>query len=147
MTETRTLPKAGETWRHFKGTLYEIVGVATHTETSESLVFYRVAPDARIWARPIAMFVDRHLTGPWRFTLEPKVLEALGIDPNPIDYTPEERTKLEAVLCDTKPAKDKLSGTVDALKLWPTCKRDPVTPLIEVAATQLGAARGNTQKL
>jgi len=54
-------PKKGETYYHFKDTdkLYEIVGIALHTETEEDMVIYRplyegaVAP---LFARPLAMF-------------------------------------------------------------------------------------------
>ena len=29
------------TYRHYKGTLYEVIGEATHSETEEPLVVYR----------------------------------------------------------------------------------------------------------
>lgn len=53
----------GRLCRHFKGALYEIVAVASHTESGEPLVIYRRAGDpARTFARPFFMFaspVDR----------------------------------------------------------------------------------------
>jgi hypothetical protein len=46
-------------YRHFKGALYWVVDVATHSETEEPLVIYRSAKDpTRLWARPMAMFCE-----------------------------------------------------------------------------------------
>lgn len=35
--ENRAMPRAGEFYMHFKGKLYQIVTVAIHTETEESI--------------------------------------------------------------------------------------------------------------
>ena len=44
-------------YRHFKGTVYEVIGVATHSETQEQLVIYRPVSDRnKLWARPLEMF-------------------------------------------------------------------------------------------
>ncbi len=43
------------TYRHFKGGLYEVIGVAKHSETEEELVVYRNAA-GDLWVRPLAMF-------------------------------------------------------------------------------------------
>lgn len=44
-------------YRHFKGGLYEVVGVARHSETDERLVVYRpLYGDGGLWVRPVAMF-------------------------------------------------------------------------------------------
>lgn len=41
-------------YRHFKGTVYEVIGVATHSETQEQLVIYRPVSDRnKLWARPL----------------------------------------------------------------------------------------------
>jgi hypothetical protein len=44
-------------YRHFKGGEYEVLAVATHSETHEPLVVYRLHyNDTGWWVRPLAMF-------------------------------------------------------------------------------------------
>ena len=44
---------------HYKGGLYEVIGVARHSETHEPLVVYRpLYGDGSLWVRPYAMFVE-----------------------------------------------------------------------------------------
>jgi hypothetical protein len=46
-------------YRHYKGNDYEVIGVATHSETREELVVYRpLYGDGALWVRPLAMFVE-----------------------------------------------------------------------------------------
>ena len=81
--DNRKNPKAGEIYRHFKGNLYEVLGIAAHTETSEKLVVYRDCNNAeRVFARPLDMFMSKvdHLKYPfvrakYRFTLEAEAVE------------------------------------------------------------------------
>ncbi len=55
----RELPKAGEKYRHFKGTVYEVIAVARHTETMEELVIYRdTGKEDAVFARPMTMFMS-----------------------------------------------------------------------------------------
>ncbi len=42
-------------YRHYKGGLYYVLEVGTHTETEEQLVIY-VGKDNKIWIRPLAMW-------------------------------------------------------------------------------------------
>lgn len=52
-------PKTGEIYKHFKGNMYRIVAVATHTETYETLVVYQSLEDeTKIFARPLPMFMS-----------------------------------------------------------------------------------------
>lgn len=46
-------------YRHFKGGLYEVMGLAKHSETEEELVVYRALYGAGgLWVRPKVMFLD-----------------------------------------------------------------------------------------
>lgn len=46
-------------YRHVKGGLYEVIGVARHSETLEPLVVYRpLYNPTGLWVRPHAMFFE-----------------------------------------------------------------------------------------
>ena len=48
-------------YKHYKGYVCEVIGVAKHSETLEELVIY-THPDEKgveqLWARPIAIFME-----------------------------------------------------------------------------------------
>ncbi|WP_200797179.1 DUF1653 domain-containing protein [Microbulbifer donghaiensis] len=47
-------------YRHYKGNLYEVMEVATHSESGERLVMYRALyGDYGVWARPLEMFAEQ----------------------------------------------------------------------------------------
>ena len=47
-------------YRHYKGLEYEILEVATHSESLEKLVVYRTLyGDYDLWVRPLAMFTEQ----------------------------------------------------------------------------------------
>ena len=62
-------------YRHFKGNYYQVMGVATHSETQEKLVVYQpLYGEGGLWVRPYEMFAgevdhDKYpdVTQTWRF--------------------------------------------------------------------------------
>lgn len=50
-------------YRHFKGNEYQVIGIASHSETLEPMVIYKALyGDGGLWARPASMWnelVDR----------------------------------------------------------------------------------------
>lgn len=61
----RPLPRKGQTYRHFKGGLYQIISLARHTESDEILVVYKCLyrqeyeKSGLVYARPIGMFLSK----------------------------------------------------------------------------------------
>ena len=49
----------GGLYRHFKGGIYRVTDIATHTETDEQLVIYINMNTRRVYARPYEMFVSK----------------------------------------------------------------------------------------
>jgi hypothetical protein len=46
-------------YRHYKGGEYEVIEVATHSETGERLVVYRALyGEHGLWVRPLEMFEE-----------------------------------------------------------------------------------------
>ena len=48
-------------YRHYKGKEYEVIDVATHSETLEKLVVYKALyqmEGENIWVRPLKMFLE-----------------------------------------------------------------------------------------
>ena len=65
----KQMPRRGEIWRHYKGTYYEVVGTAAHTEDNDVLVLYKEMQGSdRVWARPLLMWHDDVGDGKQRFT-------------------------------------------------------------------------------
>lgn len=46
-------------YRHFKGNLYEVIGLARHSETREEMVVYRALyGEYGLWVRPASMWTE-----------------------------------------------------------------------------------------
>ena len=57
MNELREV-KAGQMYKHFKGTIHKVICIAKHSETGEDMVVYTHEDNNEIWARPIDMFLS-----------------------------------------------------------------------------------------
>lgn len=49
----------GRYYRHFKGNIYRVIGIATHTETGEKMVVYQAQYGKHeLFIRPYLMFAE-----------------------------------------------------------------------------------------
>ncbi len=45
-------------YRHYKGGMYQVLAIATHSESLEPMVVYQSMTDGKHWVRPLAMWND-----------------------------------------------------------------------------------------
>lgn len=48
-------------YKHYKGNIYEVIGVAKHSETLEGMVVYKATyqkEGENLWVRPLKMFLE-----------------------------------------------------------------------------------------
>ena len=56
---TENIITEGAVYRHFKGGLYRVLHIATHSETREAYVVYRALyGEGGVWVRPYEMFAS-----------------------------------------------------------------------------------------
>jgi len=97
-------PVAGDEYRDLKGNLYQVLGIATNTETEEELVVYQAVNEATEWlVRPLAEFTEKSA----REKCFEKVVREELIQPDEKDG---EETIREEILrfLDAETAQDKL---------------------------------------
>ena len=56
--EIKKYPEMGGVYQHYKGGKYEVLTMATHSETGEALVLYKSLLFGSIYARPLSMWFD-----------------------------------------------------------------------------------------
>ncbi len=49
-------------YKHYKGNLYQVLGISRHSETLEEMIIYQALyGDYALWVRPKALFMDKVL--------------------------------------------------------------------------------------
>lgn len=51
-------PLPSEIWKHYKGGVYRVISLATHTETNEPMVVYQSVPFGSVYVRPLKMWEE-----------------------------------------------------------------------------------------
>lgn len=58
MSKTVFYPKPKMRYRHYKGGLYEVITMATHSETGEPMVVYKSTLFGSVYTRPLSMWFE-----------------------------------------------------------------------------------------
>lgn len=60
-------PLPGQIYKHYKGGIYEVVSLATHTETQEKMVVYKSLNFGSVYTRPLDIWKSTTSDGQKRF--------------------------------------------------------------------------------
>ena len=62
-------PLPSQRFKHYKGGTYEVISMATHTETGEKLVVYKSINFGSVYVRPYELWIETLESGQKRFEL------------------------------------------------------------------------------
>lgn len=62
-------PLPQQRFKHYKGGTYEVISMATHTETGEKLVVYKSINFGSVYVRPYDLWISETSDGQKRFEL------------------------------------------------------------------------------
>lgn len=99
-------------YKHYKGNLYQVMEVATHSETLEKVVVYRPLYGERaLWVRPLAMFTEEvEVSG----VMVPRFAwQSAGPAPEAIKAAPAQVKSVDRVVAMPLAAVTPVSNTAD----------------------------------
>lgn len=114
-------PRPQETYRHFKGGLYQIRCLAKHSETGETLVVYQAMYGSfEIYARPLSMFMEevdraKYPSASQRFRFE--LLEDVRNEEEPVVSPKDSVKEIPAAAEKTLPEEPAEQLNIDPLVL------------------------------
>ena len=102
--------KIGQVYKHFKGNIVKVIGIAKHTETLEVLVVYKHLVTHDLWARPLGMFLSEvdheqypNVEQQYRFEL---------VNPKDLELDDSEDTEEEYESNDVDDIKEKVKNKI-----------------------------------